>query len=247
MMLTVAPLLLVIASIVYGYEKTWKFTRVREALVNNSMQLSLPLPWISATAYASRLGTYRLVCEISQDESWLLNIFAVPFNEELVPGPKYNCQTNRNPANILTAQSGISVYANTPQSGGNPLRKPSNLLDGVYTGDPEECFMSKPANNPYIVFNLTRTAAVRNVVMVSISDSGKEDSFQNMDIRVGTAPKTGNFSSYEQLAYMDGMAPHPSYEYTSNATKPIIGNFLSIQAYATYIKLIICHLEIYVV
>ncbi|KAF2354122.1 hypothetical protein FHG87_015127, partial [Trinorchestia longiramus] len=107
-------------------------------------------------------------------------------------------------------------------------RSVQNLIDGIYDYTVESCFFATPfSQGPYILLNLGTIMTVQNVKVLAQPNPSASRYFGLLEVKVGTAAATGDFSSYKLLGYLPTMAPYGGFEYNTEAAAGISGRFVS--------------------
>ncbi|KAF2356416.1 Galactose-binding domain-like, partial [Trinorchestia longiramus] len=111
----------------------------------------------------------------------------------------------------------------------SPNRVSQNLLDGVYDYVIDSCFFTENSQSPYVVFDLGAMMTVRNVALFAQSGASASRYFKNLEVKVGSSPAAGDFSSYKQLGHFPSEAPYENFQYNTEAMKAIHGRYVSVQ------------------
>lgn len=181
-------------------------------------------------------------CETNPGEFLLIQMKVVPYNEDPNGPPYMNCFTNREPS-LLTAQSGVTIHAATPTYALYPKRVASNLLIGYCYAISDSMYITR-VPNAFVVFDLGSTYKIRNVTILSEAYDAAVWRFKDIEVRVGSSPQTGDFTSYTLLGAMPFAAPHGWYEFHTDAPVAVAGRYVSVQSKETVNEFMICSVEI---
>lgn len=214
----------------------------------------IPQRWLTGLINETVTGTIASVTLTCAERPWcyafcpsgekdfiLLKLFSVAFNDDPQEENKLKCYTKRSRFNIVNAQAEVKVTVGTYVA----LGSVGNLVNGITTlGLQQGIIVYGPIQ--YLVFDLGTSKTIQGVSVIGPPEFWNLQRFQEVDIRVGNAPPTGDFSSYQQLGFMSGKAPHVNYEFTAYAPTPLTGRYVSIQKTAeTTVDFHVGHVEIF--
>ena len=118
------------------------------------------------------------------------------------------------------------------------------LLDGFYDYILSSCFKTMPdSSQPFICFDMGAARTISKIRLYAQPNDHSWKFFKNIEIKIGTTPKYGNFSNYVMFDFFEGAAVGTEFIYESNALTSMQGRYLAIET--TNYGLQICHIEIY--
>ncbi|XP_047736167.1 uncharacterized protein LOC125177796 [Hyalella azteca] len=226
----------------------WRPTRLSKLRLasNKSIIETLYLPnVILAAHYCQERIWCKTFCSDTDDPSlcYLLSTLTAPYNEDSYGEPLMSCYTSEE-VNMLTAQSGITVYAATPRSIGDTFRSVENLIDGVYERpSADDCFKSMTTDYPFFVLDLGSVMKVERVTLMAQANEYAYLYFKSIEVRLGLVPESGNFSTYSLLGSYKG-TPTADFIY-STPTARNFGRYISVQFMEKKFKLQVCHVQIF--
>lgn len=182
----------------------------------------------AASSLCAAKSWCQAFCETGPLTYVLLSLISAAFNDDPNEQTKFDCFTKRSRFNIFTAQANIDItFSSSVYTGHNMVL--ANLQDGVTDLKLGSGFMINPASILYMVFDLGTAHAIRGISLFGPPESWNLHRFQELDVRVGNSSPTGNFSSYQQLGYMSGIAPRTNYEFTIHIPSAITGRYVSVE------------------
>ena len=128
----------------------------------------------------------------------------------------------------MSDQNGLTVNA-WPSNGMYPLRKASNLLNGVYNGNWDDSLHPFPMIKAYFVVDLGRETYVKKVKIILPSLYSINYRFTKISMRLGQTPQHGDFSTHEELIYFEGPPTVPSFILIYEPKFPKLGRYISVQ------------------
>ena len=118
------------------------------------------------------------------------------------------------------------------------------LLDGFYDYILSSCSKTMPdSSQPFICFDMGAARTISKIRLYAQPNDKAWKLFKNIEIKIGTTPKFGNFSDYVMFDFFEGAAVGSEFIYETNALTSMQGRYLAIET--THNGLQICHIEIY--
>lgn len=247
-MMTTAVLLVSAWNLTVAFQEEWRATKVSVS-TRNAANIEISLFTGGKFRAAVNCGKTELCyafCETNPGEFSFLQLKVVPSNEDPNGAPYLDCYTNRL-RSILTGQSNITIHAATGAALGYPIRIPTNLLKGYCYDNYNIIYMSQRNTQAFVVFDLGAEHAVRKIIVHSETENGAvHRRFTSFEVRVGTTPQSGDFTSYTLMGSMTDIPQYGWYEFHTNAPAPVSGRYVSIQCMDTSLEIALCMVEIFI-
>ena len=197
-----------------------------------------------AASFCHSFSNCALFCQEKDGTFTLWRIIADPFLENDAQGTAKKCWTSEEQGNFIPQLTGASASGrNTPSH--HPLRTPGNLIDGVYSGTYDDTGMVI-GTDPYFLIDLGEEVIVKKIKLRPNYVNVHVNRFHKITVRIGDVPKTGDFSTYEELGYYQGPYSGKEFIWSFEVDPPVSGRYVSIQKASTVHTILqIGHLQIY--
>lgn len=230
----------------------WGLAKVSQSRVFNAKpnQLEKLQNHISAGSVCRKLAWCLCFCDFGPSEKgrrfYMLSslVFNMGLVELSVPDP-VKCWTNKTILNLIITNN-VTVTGSAFKLE-YPRRVASNIIDGVYGKDVNECFLSAYVPNPYLLIDLRKVQPISSVRLRGQNSENIAIHFEMIEVRVGNVTSDGAFGGYQLMGTFQGPTKVVDLEISiGGGGKVWFGRFVSIQMMVSIgFEMQVCHVEIY--
>ena len=198
------------------------------------------------TAMTCNYVAWENYCVTAANEITATNLLISGGITDKKSGDKIPCYTT-NPR--VAFPSNEATFTGAPHFASFSKRTLSNLEDGVYGFDINECFFADYTQKfIHMVIDFKQPRTLTTVKMRNQNSGKVKEKFNKIEVRAGdTAPIGNDMSNLKLIGTFDGPTTDDDIDIDLilTAKEPFVGRFVSIQEAVYPAQFQVCHLEVY--